>query len=198
MRFWSGPALLALGAATATTAVTYARVRSDGRRNRARPANAVLLFGASISSSGPSLALRTRTQRAAELHGTGYAPVLICSGTAAETDWMQSHLAARGIPAAAVAIEPADTTRETIAAVFERLGPHHTAIAVTSHYHMHRVLCEARRVGLTLLACPTGPVKASPRSTRSWVRIQRNIVREVAAVWVYGLTPTRQVRAASP
>ena len=171
------------GAASAATAVTYARIRSDGRRNGVRPARAVLLFGAAVAASGPSLALRVRTQRAGELHGGGFAPLVICSGTPAETDWMRSHLVASGIPAASVCVEPAHSTRETIARAFERLGSE-PAIAVTSHYHMHRVLSEARRVGLRLHACPTGPVR-SPRAVHSWVYTQRNIAREVAAVWYY-------------
>jgi uncharacterized SAM-binding protein YcdF (DUF218 family) len=199
VRFSSYPALLALGGVSAATALTYARIRSDGRQEGARAADAVLLFGASVSPSGPSLAVRTRTRRAADLHGAGYAPLLICSGTAAETGWMQSHLIEVGVPNAAIAIERADSTRETIAAAFERLGSSSAAIAVTSHYHMHRVLCEARRVGLTLLACPTGPVKTSPKPMCSWVRTQRNIAREIAAVWVYRLTTPSgpQLRARS-
>jgi vancomycin permeability regulator SanA len=163
--------------------VTYARIRSDGRSNGVRPAAAVLLFGAAVAASGPSLALRVRTQRAGELHESGYAPVVICSGTTAETDWMRSHLISSGVPAASLSVAPARSTRETVARAFERLGSE-PAIAVTSHYHMHRVLSEARRVGLRLHACPTGPVR-SPRAVRSWMHTQRNIAREVAAVWYY-------------
>ena len=175
--------MLVAGAASAATAVTYARIRSDGRRDGVRPAGAVLLFGAAMAVSGPSLALRVRTQRAGELHDEGYAPRVICSGTSAETGWMRSHLISSGVPAGSISVEPARSTRETIARASERLGSE-PAIAVTSHYHMHRVLSEARRVGLTLHACPTGPVR-SPRAVRSWMYTQRNIAREVAAVWYY-------------
>ena len=176
---------LAVAITSAATVATYARIRSDGRATRVRPADALLLFGAAMAPSGPSLALRTRTQRAAELHGDQLAPVVICSGTAAETEWMGEYLTASGVPAAALAVEPAASTRETVAAALDRLGPDGTAIAVTSYYHMHRVLDEARRVGLSLVACPTQPV--GPRSLARWAHAHRSIAREVAAVWFYRL-----------
>jgi uncharacterized SAM-binding protein YcdF (DUF218 family) len=181
MRFASLLACVGGGIAS----VTYLRIRRDGRRDGVRPATAILLFGASAGS----LALRVRTKRAADLYAQGLAPVVVCAGTPDETAWMFAALAGHGVPAPALAVAPADSTRESVAVAYERLGGERTAIAVTSYYHMHRVLDEARRTGLQVVGSPTPPA-GRPRSLRGWAHAHRSIAREVAAVWFYRLAPS--------
>lgn len=88
-----------------------------------------------------------RTQTAVALWKQGYAPTIIFAGAAVDPDsassgeLMKREAVARGVPAAAILVEPSSsTTQENARAVAELMKARDltTAILVTSPYHQRR------------------------------------------------------------
>jgi uncharacterized SAM-binding protein YcdF (DUF218 family) len=168
----------ALVAATAT----WARVHRAGRPRPVLQADAIVVFGAAVRASGPSPELQARLEHAAELHRRGCAPAILCSGGfsrgVCEASAMRAALLRLGIPSHAVLMDDQGrSTRHTVAAIKRRFGQWRSAIAVSSPYHMHRILRESRRQGVELIPSPA--LRVGPRT--------RQHLREVAAVWWYAL-----------
>jgi uncharacterized SAM-binding protein YcdF (DUF218 family) len=157
---------------------TLLRLRRAGRSLPPRPGDVILVFGAVVWPTGPSPALRARSEHAARLYREGFAPAVLCGGTPVETDAMHTLLRNAGVPKQAILSEPATSTRDTVTAAI-RCGGHDwgRVLAVSSHYHMHRVLAEARRQGLPVSACPVPPATNGTRTPY-----------EVAAIWWYAIS----------
>jgi vancomycin permeability regulator SanA len=178
-------ALVALG----TLAATLRRVRRDGRPRPLERADAILVLGAAIWPTGPSLTMRVRTARAAEVYAEGWAPVILCSGGVSggvsEARTMRALLVESGVPAdAIIADDGGATTREAIrSAQAFGAGRWRRVIAVSSSYHLHRIGVEARRQGLDVLLCPA--LRPGPRTARRLAFDARQHVRETIAVLAY-------------
>jgi hypothetical protein len=67
------------GAIGAALVGTSRRIRLDGRPGPLQQADAILVFGAAVWPTGPSLSLEVRVARAAEVYSEGWAPVILCS-----------------------------------------------------------------------------------------------------------------------
>jgi murein DD-endopeptidase MepM/ murein hydrolase activator NlpD len=153
-------------------------------------ADAIVVFGAALWAEGPSMTLRIRVARAAELYAQGLAPKLLCTGGhsdgRSEAKAMRALLLADGVPADAVIADDGGTdTRHALRSV-KRFGDGRwRIIAVSSPYHLFRIGSEARRQGIEAQLC------AAPRSgKRSWPLLvfdARQYLREAIAVPAYAI-----------
>jgi vancomycin permeability regulator SanA len=163
----------------AAAVLTWRRIQRRWSGGEPRPAEAIVVFGAEARNGTPSPELQARLDRAAELYAAGYAPVVLCSGDASEAPSMRDSLVRLGVPAESIEVDREGiSTRRTITAARR----YRRVLAVSSPYHLHRILREARRQG----------VEASPVSARTWpARARKRLhqgLREVAAVWWYALS----------
>lgn len=149
----------------------------------ARPADAILVFGAQAFAHGPSAELRARLEHALALWREGAAPCIAVSGgtndDVDETLIMRTWLEDQGVPSSCVReVLPGDTTRATIAAAAVE-GPL-DIIAVSSPFHARRIRGEARRRGLRLVTnCPDSTPEADARAAR----VVRSATELLACAW---------------
>jgi vancomycin permeability regulator SanA len=182
--------IVAAAAAVASAVVTWARISEAGRAGPVPVGDVVVVFGAEARADGPSPELQARLERALELYRQGSVEAILCSGgrtgRVSEAQTMQVALLKRGVPAEAIFVdETGCSTRCTIKAVAKQgAGRWARALLVSSPYHIHRIVVEARRQRLSFAACPTAPTPVMG-SFPSRLRYQ---IREVAATWWYALT----------
>ena len=174
------------------------RIYADGRQTNPAPADAALVFGAAVWGSRLSPELEARIDRAAELHACGLAgPIVCCGGVTdgiSEAAEMRRQLIARGVPAERIVVsDDGGSTRkamEAAAALAHRRW--NSFLLVSSPYHMHRVLCEARRRGLHARGAPAR-IRPALRSRGSGFDRRLLIyrasqhIREIGAAWWYAL-----------
>lgn len=173
--------------------VTLVRIRRAARTQRLEPADAIVVFGAAIWGAGPSATLRLRTMRGVELYERGLAPVVVCSGGASsgvsEPRVMADLMVAHGVPASALVLDEAGvTTRATVAALRKLGGGNWRRIlAVSSPFHLFRIVEESRRHGIEALPCPTSrpPTHGLRAKLRLLLWEGRQYARETVAVWAY-------------
>lgn len=184
--------ILALSAGAIGT--TWLRVALGGRGRPTASADAIVVFGAEATVCGPSAELQARLDHAAELYFDGRAGTILCSGgftgRVSEARAMRAALVRRGVAEDAVlADESGSSTRRTVAsAVRHGAGRWRRVLVVSSPYHMHRIVAEARRQDLTVLP---SPAPATPIMRTTLGRL-RQTLREVVAVWFYALLPHAQ------
>jgi uncharacterized SAM-binding protein YcdF (DUF218 family) len=176
--------------------VSWLRIWRAGRRDLAAPADAIIVFGAAVWPSGPSTTLRLRTLHAADLYRRGVAPRVVCSGGSSggrsEPDVMAELLRAHGVPVSAIVLdENGVTTRATFdSVVVLGCGEWRRIVAVSSPYHVFRIVAEGRRHGITALPSPARR-SATPQGRIAALRLltwdARQYAREVVAVWAYRL-----------
>lgn len=185
--------------------VTWLRVWRMGRSPRLEPADAIVVLGAALHANGPSPTLRLRTLYAAELYRRGLAPRIVCSGavgdTGSEPVGMAALLREQGVPEDAIVLdEDGVTTRATITNLAKLGGgAWRKVLAVSSTFHVYRIVEEAGRQGITALAAPArrGPAPDLASALRLlWFDV-RQYAREVVAVWAYRLGAARAARTAN-
>lgn len=133
---------------------------------RPRPADAILVLGAKVKGAEPGPAMERRLRRAVKLYREGYAPRIVVSGGrrdretgAAEADIMAHYLDRVGIHPDAVIRETAssDTVENLLfSSRMMKAAGLHSAVLVTSPYHLPRALWLARKVGLEAWGCASG------------------------------------------
>jgi SanA protein len=183
-----------IGVLVVGVALTWRRVwRSRGDPVPGR-APAIVVLGCQAFPWGVGTELRARTHQGAALFHAGLAPRILASGgyTAgrfSEPVAIRDELVRQGVPAAAVQLDHTGTNTRGTIETLRRLGID-GAVAVSSPYHLPRIAAEARRQGvaLTTSAAP----KAGGRR-----RYLRHALREIPAIWWYGLRPPR-ARARRP
>jgi uncharacterized SAM-binding protein YcdF (DUF218 family) len=185
-----GVALGAVTIAGGALALTWLRIRRHGRLAASTPADVIVVFGAAAYANRPSPELAARLRHAASLYQQGLATTIVCSGghpgPNSEARVMQRALVEAGVPEEATIVEETgSSTRRTLAAV-ERIGNGrwNRILMVSSPYHMYRIIGEARRLGLPVVA---SPAPGTPIMKRLRPRVRMSL-REVAAVWWYALT----------
>jgi uncharacterized SAM-binding protein YcdF (DUF218 family) len=151
---------------------------------------AVALFGAAVWPNGPSPILAARIETAAGLVARRPGVPVIACGNPREAQVMRDELAQLGVDPDRVVLEPrATTTRRTWRAVRDHLPrPDADVAAVSSRFHLHRVLVEARRQGIRATGVPhrpTGPRRPTARA------LARRYAREMLATWFYALSGSR-------
>ena len=172
-------------------AVILVRILRHGRPGPMEKADCIVVFGAAVWPGGPSLALRTRVDRAAEIYKQGLAPKILCSGGwsggRSEANVMRAMLLESGVPAPAVIPDDGGvTTRKAVhsAKRFEN-GAWRRVIVVSSTYHILRILQEARRQGIKAIACPAAG--SGPFNLRRRLFYVRQYQREIMAVPAYAV-----------
>jgi uncharacterized SAM-binding protein YcdF (DUF218 family) len=151
------------------------QIRYYARRDEARPADAIAVFGAAEYDGRPSPVLRARLDHALELYKRGLAPLVITLGGGEATDLHSEggvghdYLLAHGVPEPAIIAETeSDNTEESAErlAVIARANGLKNIVVVSDGTHLFRIHAICEHDGLT--------VYTSPRPVgRSIVRQQR-------------------------
>jgi uncharacterized SAM-binding protein YcdF (DUF218 family) len=176
LRWLAGAALLGL----ACWALLVAAVWMYGRRDEARPADAIVVLGAAQYDGRPSPVLRARLDHAVELYRSGVARTLVMTGgvgpgdTVSEAVVGQRYASRQGVPAAAILTERTGmTTLQSMDAVKRMMDGRgmHTAVLVSDPFHMLRLKLLAARVGLTGYTSPTrtSPISRNPDQERRFL-----------------------------
>ncbi|MEN9790717.1 MAG: hypothetical protein RLZZ63_375 [Gemmatimonadota bacterium] len=147
-----------------------------GARDRAAPADAIVVLGAAQYSGKPSPVLQARLDQALALYRRGLAPRVILTGGTAPGDRTseaavgRSYLRRAGVPATAMLMESEGrTTRTSLTAVAAFAGPLEIrrVILVSDPFHLLRARTIARRLGFEAL---TSPAQRLP--LRTWILSQ--------------------------
>jgi hypothetical protein len=179
--FYDGPTgrwtWIAVGAALAGPVLLLIHLFSFGATDYARPAKAIVVFGARVYENGAaSLALEDRVRHGVALHRAGLAPTLILSGAPDEVPAMRRLALQGGVPEAALVLDPEGVNSyATLANLKER-----DVVAVSHYYHLARIKLTAHRLGI---ACATSPCPMSRRLARE----PYFVARECAAFVSYYL-----------
>lgn len=171
-------ALMGLG--LATWGATVIAVVIVGRRDTARPADAIVVLGAAQYEGRPSPVLRARLDHVLTLWRRGLAPVVIATGgtgvgdTTSEAMVSRKYLLHHGVPDSAIFTEVHGlTTSQSLHAVARMIDPlpGRTIILVSDPFHMLRLSILTRRLGMVPLTSPTrtSPIAASPTSRWKYV-----------------------------
>jgi len=133
-----------------------------GRVERARPSDAVVIFGAKVRADGTaSPLLRGRTRRAYALWRRGLAPLIVCTGGVGENPPAESVLEARllegwGVPPSAILREERSTsTRENALFGAKLLHPSASVIGVSDPFHLFRCRRDLQGAGLRATTSPS-------------------------------------------
>jgi len=168
-----------------------------GKTDYRRPADAAVVLGARVYADGrPSDALADRVRTACQLYHQGMAKKLLFSGGPGdgaihETQSMKRLAIQLGVKADDILVDEAglntQATVENSSALLSRV--HASRILVVSHfYHLPRIKLAYQRAGCEVYTVPA-------RESYLLRQMPYNILREVAALWVYYLRP---LAASSP
>lgn len=172
--------------------VIWVQIVRSGRGVAEGEVDLIVVLGAALWQGVPCPELSRRLARAAMLYRDGVGGLVLCSGGfsagRSEAAAMREELCRQGVPAGAILVdETGSSTRRSIRAVAGLLPGRPRVLFVSSAYHVHRVLSEARRNGLDAVAAPV------PLRTR---RAGRQHAREVIAICAYAVTATgERIRA---
>jgi len=176
---------LALAAFLAYAGVIYAGIVRQSRMDEARPAEAIVVFGAAQYSGRPSPVFKMRLDHGYELFERKLAPVIITTGGQggdpkfSEGGVGHDYLLARGVPDTALIAETqSDDTSESVvrvAAIMQRNGLH-TCIAVSDPYHLYRVRRMLEHEGVTVYTSPRPQGKP-----QGWWSRNLAVLREVVS-----------------
>ena len=187
--FWLGLALV-----FAYLGFTYGRIVRQSGADEARPAGAIVVFGAAQYSGKPSPVFKARLDHGYDLFQRKLAPVIITTGGQggdpkySEGGVGHDYLLARGVPDHSLIAETQsdDTSAsvERVAAILKRNGMQ-DCVAVSDPYHLFRIKAMLEREGVTVYTSPRPQGK--PRGL--WAR-QAAVLREVVSytAWRVGLT----------
>jgi uncharacterized SAM-binding protein YcdF (DUF218 family) len=162
-----------------------------------RPADAIIVLGAAQYNGRPSPVLQARLDHALQLYRAQLAPRVVVTGgvgkgdTESEASVGRRYLTARGVPAAAVVLEPAGHSTDesmTAVAVWLRQTGLRSVILVSDPFHMARLRAEARRTRMTAYLSPTGtsPISENPRLELSYLMAE---AWKVPLAWARSLVP---------
>ena len=168
-----------------------------GKTDYRRPADAVVVLGARVYADGrPSDALADRVRTACQLYRDGLAGKLILSGgpgegATHETECMRRMALELGVKAEDIRLDAAGwNTQATVRnteAVFSRWQV--SRILVVSHfYHLPRIKLAYQRDGWDVYTVPA-------KESYLLRQMPYNMAREVAALWVYYVSPVTSCSA---
>lgn len=170
------PLLLVLGAAL-WSAWVYAEIRHYASIDEARPADAIVVFGAAEYDGRPSPVLRARLEQALTLYDQGLAPFVITLGGSdgeqhSEGAVGHDFLLAHGVPESQIIAETQSVNTEQSARrlfAIARENHIHSIIAVSDGTHLFRIRALCGRYGLTVYTSPRAvgrPISARERARR--------------------------------
>ncbi len=143
--------------------ITCARILRQARSDEARPAAAIVVFGAAEYSGRPSPIYRARLDHAFALFRRGLAPVVITTGgygydpTYSEGGVGRDYLRSLGIPDSQLIAETqsSDTVQSARrVAVIMKTNGLRDCLAVSDAYHVFRVKQMLQGEGVTAYAAP--------------------------------------------
>jgi len=184
-RRWWRPRRIAaalLAAYAGYFACTCGRIVAQAGRDEARPADAIVVFGAAEYFGKPSPVYRARLDHAFDLYARRLAPVVITTGGSGgeqqftEGSVGRDYLFERGIGdrhlIAETQSENSAESAERIAIIMEA-NHMHSCIAVSDPYHMFRIKRLLEAQGRAVFASPRKPESAPG----AWAR-SLNVTRE--------------------
>ena len=172
----------------------YLAIRRQAARDEARPAEAIVVFGAAQYNGVPSPVLQARLDHAFDLEEQGLAPLVITTGGPGgdrhftEADVGRDYLIQKGMAEAMILGENrGETTLQSVAAVANMLRSQHkrTCLVVSDGFHLYRIKRMFSTQGITAYGCPApgSPIEADP-----FLRTMHSL-REVAvtSLWYLGV-----------
>ncbi|HEV2349884.1 MAG TPA: YdcF family protein [Terriglobia bacterium] len=159
----------------------YRAIRQQAARDEARPADAIVVFGAAEYNGEPSPVLKARLDHAFDLEERGLAPVVITTGGKggepiySEAGVSRDYLVQKGVAKEKILVDDrSESTYESVQAVASLLRQLHgkTCVAVSDGFHLYRVKVFFRAVGVTAFGSPApgSPIESAPFDRRlySW------------------------------
>ena len=143
--------------------ITCGRILRQARRDEARPASAIVVFGAAEYAGRPSPIYRARLDHAYQLFRKGLAPVVITTGgygydpIYSEGGVGRDYLRSLGIPDSDLIAETqsSDTVQSAQrVAVIMKTNRLHNCLAVSDAYHVFRIKRMLEGEGVTAYAAP--------------------------------------------
>jgi len=153
----------------------YSAIRRQAANDEARPADAIVVFGAAEYNGVPSPVLKARLDHVLTLDDRGLASAVITTGGPGgdprftEAGVARDYLIQQGVAEANILSETrGDTTYQSVAAVTRILQQHHarTCIAVSDGFHLYRIKLMFRTLGITAYGSPApgSPIENDPTS----------------------------------
>jgi uncharacterized SAM-binding protein YcdF (DUF218 family) len=153
----------------------YLAVRQQSERDEARPADAIVIFGAAEYNGAPSPVLKARLDHALNLDQRGLAPLVITTGGSGgdprytEAGVGRDYLIQQGVAEDKILADDGSlTTYASVKAVTRLLRQRHmhTCIAVSDGFHLYRIKLMFRSLGITAY---TSPASESPIEADSYL-----------------------------
>jgi uncharacterized SAM-binding protein YcdF (DUF218 family) len=153
----------------------YGAIRRQAGHDEARPADAIVVFGAAEYNGVPSPVLKARLDHALELDDRDLAPTIITTGGSGgdrhftEGGVARDYLIQQGVAEDKILSETrGDTTYESVKAVVQILAQRHahTCIVVSDGFHLYRIKLMFRALGITAYGSPApdSPIEDDPTS----------------------------------
>ena len=172
----------------------YRAIRAQAGHDEARPAGAIVVFGAAEYNGSPSPVFKARLDHALTLQERKLAPVVITTGGSGgdphftEGGVGRDYLIQQGVAEARILPEThSETTYESARAVAQILRQRHasTCIAVSDGFHLHRIKIIFRSLGITAFCSPDpgSPIEDDP-SMRKFYSLREMVV---TTLWHLGI-----------
>jgi len=156
--------------------VTFVQVWMASRRDEARKAQAIVVFGAAQYNGRPSSVLRARLDHAVDLYQRGYSPVVVVTGgrqagdRVTEATASADYLHKKGVPDKDILREVSGRSSwQSLAAAAAFLKARHIShvLLVSDPFHSLRIKAMAGELGLD---AHTSPTRTSPIGgfTKAW------------------------------
>jgi len=190
-RIWLPLFTSLLGVALAWIGAIFWLVTRQSWHDESRQADAIVVFGAAEYAGHPSPIYRARLDHAYTLFRSGFAPLIITSGGAAEDPRFteggvgRDYLVSRGVPDDRIIAETqSNDTSESAARIANIMRANHlkTCLAVSDGYHMFRLKQMLTEQGMIAYASP----RPDPRLPSRWQQMKVKL-REVMSYTAWKL-----------
>ncbi|HKR95632.1 MAG TPA: YdcF family protein [Candidatus Angelobacter sp.] len=175
-------------------AVVYWRILDQSEKNEARPADAIVVFGAAEYDGRPSPVYKARLDHAAQLYHRGLASIVIITGGSGHDPLFSEGVVGReylktlGIPDSQLIAETqspdtAESARRV--AIIMSANNLHSCLAVSDGYHIFRIKQMLGREGVIVYGAP----RPNSRPQTFWKR-QESVWHEIGSytVWLLHLS----------
>jgi uncharacterized SAM-binding protein YcdF (DUF218 family) len=174
LRHWILFILLASFAGVVVYEVSlYRRIRRQASSDEARPAAAIVVFGAAEYNGRPSPVYKARLDHAFYLEEHGYAPIVVTTGGSGgdphftEGGVGRDYLIQQGVAQRKIMAEThSETTFQTVRVVSLMLNAYgkSTCVAVSDGFHLYRIKRLFSSFGITAYTspAPASPIEAEP------------------------------------
>jgi len=151
----------------------YKAIRRQASADEARPADAIVVFGAAQYNGAPSPVFKARLDHAQELDDRELAPAIITTGGSGgdlhftEGGVARDYLIQQGVAEDKIFSEThSDTTYQSVTAIADILRERHahTCVVVSDGFHLYRIKLMLRARGVTAYGSPApdSPIENDP------------------------------------